>query len=119
MNHRHVEIGTRIKSNETECFECLECGLDFRVDSLPEGTSITDFLAFPCKQDLCGLCRSGSNYRKQCRNGACPRCGSLYIEWLSFDFPSEDIWLNTELMSGAKSFDDKVSVHYPGSESDQ
>jgi hypothetical protein len=69
---RTAGIGKKRK-RQADAYECLnpDCGLDYRV---------------VWNEDL--VAEWGAPF-------GCPLCGGLYVEWLSFNFPPEDVYLDT------------------------
>lgn len=39
---------------------------------------------------------------KPCTDGACPRCGGTFVEWLSFDVEPSHVLLNCEIVAGVR-----------------
>ena len=99
-------LGSRV-SNSNECFECHECGHEFRTHALNKD-GMPHMLSFPCRREDCCNCSGdlcGWEWCSACRRalagglcgeGSCPNCGSKYVEWLSYDTPWEDIYFSSE-----------------------
>ena len=67
------DLGPRTpNAGKRETYECLECGFEWRCPLPKCGEGIT-----------------------------CPLrgCGNLYVEWLSYDIPSKDIILRTDVQA--------------------
>lgn len=105
-------IGKRVQGNEFECFECFVCGEEFR-----EARCIPHH---PCRRTDCCLCATswcddpacnscaGRQAGVQCSDGSCPNCGSIYVNWLSYDTPWHSIYFRSEREGDSGAYDGTI-----------
>jgi len=121
-------LGPRVHNEKFECFECVrkDCKFEFRLKLGVEGMAAD--LNFPCqapaccicgkdpcKWEWCSACRKLSQGRP-CTNGSCPKCGSIYVMWLSYDIKSEDVWFSSEWFSGERVWNGSATIRHLGNE---
>lgn len=100
-------------SDSREAFECLTCSVEFA--SPPDmSAGMANLLSFPCKLEDCCICGKKACRKEYCdacakdragipcNAGACPNCGSLYVEWISRGIPEKDIYYSCEWNSGRR-----------------
>lgn len=67
------------KPGKVESYECMKCGSEWHErTNRKEGVQPPQH---PCRDPFCDLCLAKD---PSCPHGACPRCNSKYVEWLSF-----------------------------------
>lgn len=100
-------LGPRAQSDDgTECFECHRCGSEFRYEGCIPHQPCKRPDCCTCSRTLCGEDRCAGCHRlatgRPCDDGSCPNCGSIYVEWLSYDIPWKDVYTAGEWATGER-----------------